>query len=145
MAFQAHDSPHTGIGVFDRKNPTMNVPGPFPLPLNEVLGTRSWDFEVQIAINMYINPSLFYRQMFVGARDGNLPEMLSGIHVTLRTPMPAVLFQAFMASVMVAVGDIDQLIDAFSASAWTFYGLAIGAVIIMRITHEDMPRSFEVS
>ena len=49
-----------------------------------------------------------------------------------------------MASVMIAVGSIDQLIDAFSASAWVFYGLAIGALLIMRITHEDVRRSFEV-
>lgn len=83
--------------------------------------------------------------MFVASRDGNLPELLSGVHVTFRTPMPAVLMQAFVAAVMIAIGDIDQLIDAFSASAWTFYGLAIGAVIIMRLTHEDVPRSFEVS
>ena len=45
---------------------------------------------------------------------------------------------------MIAVGSIDQLIDAFSASAWVFYGLAIGALLIMRITHEDIRRSFEV-
>jgi hypothetical protein len=45
---------------------------------------------------------------------------------------------------MIAVGSIDQLIDAFSASAWIFYGLAIGALLIMRITHEDVRRSFEV-
>lgn len=83
--------------------------------------------------------------MFVASRDGNLPEMFSGVHVTWRTPLPAVLLQAFMAAVMIAIGDIDQLIDAFSASAWTFYGLAIGAVIIMRLTHGDVPRSFEVS
>ena len=45
---------------------------------------------------------------------------------------------------MIAIGSIDQLIDAFSASVWIFYGLAIGALLIMRITHEDMHRSFEV-
>lgn len=36
------------------------------------------------------------------------------------------------------------MIDAFSASAWIFYGLAIGAILIMRITHEDVQRKFEV-
>lgn len=49
-----------------------------------------------------------------------------------------------MASVMVSIGSIDQLIDAFSASVWIFNGLAIGALLIMRITHEDKHRSFEV-
>ena len=112
---------------------------------------------------------LLRRQVFVALRDGTLPEMFSGVHVTFRTPMPALLlqvytiggrplgfrlpivhywwfdFQAFIGSVMIAIGNIDQLIDAFSASAWTFYGLAIGALLIMRITHEDVPRSFEVS
>ena len=46
---------------------------------------------------------------------------------------------------MIAVGSIDQLIDAFSASAWVFYGLSFGALLIMRITHDDVPRSFEVN
>lgn len=50
-----------------------------------------------------------------------------------------------MTSVMIAVGSIDQLIDAFSASAWVFYGLSFGALLIMRITHDDVPRSFEVN
>lgn len=45
---------------------------------------------------------------------------------------------------MVSIGSIDQLIDAFSASVWIFNGLAIGALLIMRITHEDKHRSFEV-
>ena len=54
------------------------------------------------------------------------------------------LLQTFISMVMVAVGNIDQLIDAFTASVWLFHGLAIGALLIMRITHQDVPRKFEV-
>lgn len=32
-----------------------------------------------------------YRQAFASSRDGILPEMFSGVHVTFKTPMPAVL------------------------------------------------------
>ena len=45
---------------------------------------------------------------------------------------------------MIAVGNIDQLIDAFTASVWLFHGLAISALFIMRLTHQDVPRKFEV-
>ena len=45
---------------------------------------------------------------------------------------------------MILVGTINQLIDAFNAASWVFYGLAIGGLLIMRITHEDVPRPFKV-
>ena len=54
------------------------------------------------------------------------------------------LFQATMATIMVSVGDISELIEAFSAAAFVFYMLVFISVLIMRVTHRDQPRLFKV-
>ena len=44
------------------------------------------------------NGSLFAstRVIFVAAREGHLPDFLSGLHVTARTPVPAIIMQVLM-------------------------------------------------
>lgn len=41
------------------------------------------------------NGSLFSatRVVFVAAREGHLPDFLSGLHVTAKTPVPAIILQ----------------------------------------------------
>ena len=56
-----------------------------------------------------------------------------------------VLLQAMMATIMIGVGDIGELIEAFSAAAFVFYMLVFIAVLIMRVTHRDKPRLFKVT
>ena len=50
---------------------------------------------VSISTFSSANGTLFSssRVVFVAAREGHLPEFLSGVHVTARTPIPAVLMQ----------------------------------------------------
>ena len=84
------------------------------------------------------------REIFVAARDGMLPEILCGVHVSFKTPMPAVLLQSVISAVYILMGNIDQLINAFSAALWLFYALGIFGIFIMRITHKDKHRPFKV-
>ena len=49
-----------------------------------------------------------------------------------------------MATIMISVGDIGELIEAFSAAAFVFYMLVFISVFIMRVTHRDQPRLFKV-
>ena len=49
-----------------------------------------------------------------------------------------------MATTMISVGDISELIEAFSAAAFVFYMLVFISVLIMRVTHRDQPRLFKV-
>ena len=49
-----------------------------------------------------------------------------------------------MATIMISVGDISELIEAFSAAAFVFYMLVFISVLIMRVTHRDQPRLFKV-
>ena len=54
------------------------------------------------------------------------------------------LFQAILATIMIIVGNIGELIDAFSAAAFVFYLLVFIALIILRVTHPKEPRPFKV-
>ena len=54
------------------------------------------------------------------------------------------LFQGVLATIMICVGDIGELIGAFAAAAFVFYLLVFIALIIMRFTHPNEPRPFKV-
>ena len=43
------------------------------------------------------------RVIFVAAREGHLPDFLSGVHGTARTPIPAILMQVSHKNVVVNV------------------------------------------
>ena len=57
---------------------------------------------------------------------------------------PLSLFQAALATIMITVGDISELIEAFSAAAFVFYMLVFIGLLIMRVTHRSEPRLFKV-
>ncbi|ROT74927.1 B(0,+)-type amino acid transporter 1 [Penaeus vannamei] len=77
------------------------------------------------------------RLCFVAAREGHMVDVLSYVHAKKLTPSPALLFNAFIALMMVIPSDIGSLIDFFSFTAWIFYGGAMLALIIMRRTMRD--------
>lgn len=83
------------------------------------------------------------RITFSAARDGLLPEFLSGIQKNFKTPLPATLMLFFMGSALLMVGDISDLIEGCSASVFLFYLLVIIGLIIMRFTHKEEPRLFK--
>ena len=58
---------------------------------------------------------------------------------------PSSLLQTFLASILIAVGNIDGFISAFNAMSWLQYGAAIFGIIIMRITCPDQPRPYKVT
>lgn len=46
---------------------------------------------------------------------------------------------------MVIPGDIGSLIDFFSFTAWIFYGLTVGSVIVLRFKRKEMERPLKVT
>ncbi len=46
--------------------------------------------------------------------------------------------------VLVIIGNIESIIDAFSALEWSLFGVAFFGLIVMRITEPDRPRPFKV-
>ncbi|TRY90860.1 hypothetical protein DNTS_020882 [Danionella cerebrum] len=72
------------------------------------------------------------RMLFVGAREGHLPAIFSMIHIRRQTPLPAVLLLYPLVIVMMARGEIFQLINFASFSRWLFIALATLGMIIHR-------------
>ena len=52
--------------------------------------------------------------------------------------------QNFMTGIFIVIGNIDSLINMFSAIQWMWYGTAVFGVIIMRLTRPHIHRPFEV-
>lgn len=113
-----------------------------------VLGIASFIIPLSVVFSTFgaANGSCFTggRIMYVAAREGHLPEFLSYIHTRQFTPIPSLIVSTFIACVMVLMGDIFALIDFFSFAAWTFYGIAMAALIVMRYTKKDAYRPYKV-
>ncbi|CAM4563385.1 hypothetical protein PO909_028772 [Leuciscus waleckii] len=84
------------------------------------------------------------RMLFVGAREGHFPVIFSMIHIRRQTPLPAVLFLYPLVIVMLARGEIFQLINFASFSRWLFIAMATLGMIIHRYRFPEHPRPFKV-
>ncbi len=55
-----------------------------------------------------------------------------------------VLFQNLAAAVYILIGNLENLINVFSATEWFWYGAGIFGLIIMRLTLPNKHRPFKV-
>ncbi|XP_037316804.2 cystine/glutamate transporter isoform X2 [Pungitius pungitius] len=84
------------------------------------------------------------RMIFVASREGQLPEVLSMIHVRRHTPLAAVIILYPMTMLQVFVGDIYSLLNFMSFLRWLFIGVVVLALIYLRYIKPDLPRPFKV-
>uniref|UniRef100_A0A668AR11 Si:ch73-352p4.8 n=1 Tax=Myripristis murdjan TaxID=586833 RepID=A0A668AR11_9TELE len=84
------------------------------------------------------------RMLFVGAREGHWPALFSMIHIRRHTPLPAVLLLYPLVVVMIATGEIYQLINFASFTRWFFIALATLGMLIHRHRFPLHPRPFKV-
>ncbi|XP_057180803.1 cystine/glutamate transporter [Triplophysa rosa] len=93
-----------------------------------------------------LNGGLFgaTRMLFVGAREGHMPVIFSMIHIRRHTPLPAILFLYPLVVIMIARGEIYQLINFASFSRWLFIALATLGMLIHRYRFPEHPRPFKV-
>ena len=61
------------------------------------------------------------------------------------SPGPALVLSGILTLIYIIPNDFDTLVNAFSFTAWLFYGLGIASVIILRFTHKEYSRPFKVS
>ncbi|CAC5409172.1 SLC7A9 [Mytilus coruscus] len=113
-----------------------------------VLGVMAFIIPLSVVFSTFgaANGSCFTggRVMFVAAREGHLPEVLSFVHTRQFTPLPSLVVSTLLACILVLMGDIFALIDFFSFAAWMFYGLTMLALIVMRYTQKDAYRPYKV-
>ena len=86
------------------------------------------------------------RNILSAARDGHLPQPLSFIHCKRCTPIPALLFQSFLATLWtICLGSqVVNLLMYFSVAMWVTYGAALIGVIVLRIRQPDLKRPYKV-
>lgn len=86
------------------------------------------------------------RLFYVGAREGHMPQVFTMKSVTHDTPMPAVIFTAFLSLVYLAISDnIFALMNCLSFCGWLAIGVAISVIPYLRWKRPDMPRPYKVN
>uniref|UniRef100_A0A3B5B0D1 Cystine/glutamate transporter n=1 Tax=Stegastes partitus TaxID=144197 RepID=A0A3B5B0D1_9TELE len=114
----------------------------------KLLGNFSIAVPVFVALSCYgsMNGSIFAlsRMFYVASREGQLPEVLSMIHIRRHTPLAAVLILYPMTMLQLFVGDIYSLLNFMSFLRWLFIGVVVLGLIYLRYTKPDLPRPFKV-
>ncbi|XP_062860627.1 cystine/glutamate transporter [Trichomycterus rosablanca] len=84
------------------------------------------------------------RMVLVASREGQWPALFSMIHVRRKTPVPAILLLYPIVIIVLARGEIFQLINFASFSRWLFIALVTLGLLIHRYRFPDHPRAFKV-
>ncbi|CAL8300863.1 unnamed protein product [Arctogadus glacialis] len=115
---------------------------------SRVMGSFSIVVPLFVAMSCFgsMNGCIFAisRMFFVASREGQLPEVLSMIHIRRHTPLAAVLTMYPMTLLQLFVGDIYSLLNFMSFLRWLFIGVAVLGLIYLRFTQPDLPRPFKV-
>jgi len=111
----------------------------------KTFGVMVWVVPVFVALSTFggVNGIIFTsaRLFFVGAQEGHLPAIVSFVHPTRGTPIPALLVLGALSLVMVALGDnVYLLINYVSFVLWSMVGAAVAGQLWWRYKRPDLPR-----
>jgi basic amino acid/polyamine antiporter, APA family len=84
------------------------------------------------------------RVYFAQAADGLFFRRFARIHPRFETPAFAIVMQGAWAAVLVVTGSYETLVDYALFATWLFYGLMIGAVMVLRRKRPDVPRPYRM-
>ncbi|TSL89892.1 Cystine/glutamate transporter [Bagarius yarrelli] len=114
----------------------------------KIYGNISVAVPIFVALSCFgsMNGSIFAisRMFYVASREGQLPDVLSMVHVRRHTPVAAVIIMYPLTMLLLFVGDIYSLLNFMSFLRWLFIGLAVVGLIYMRHTRPEMARPFKV-
>ncbi len=82
------------------------------------------------------------RVFFAMARDGVFFERFGRVHTRFVTPHVSILATGIWAMILSASGTFGQLADYVVFGQWIFFGLTVGAVIVLRRTRPGLPRPY---
>jgi APA family basic amino acid/polyamine antiporter len=84
------------------------------------------------------------RHPFAMARDGYFFAFAKRVQPLYRTPSGAIFFQACVAVLLVLTGTYQELYSFEMFAIWLFFALTAIALIRLRITEPELPRSYRV-
>jgi APA family basic amino acid/polyamine antiporter len=84
------------------------------------------------------------RVYFAQAADGLFFRKFAEVHPKYGTPGFAILAQGVWAALLLLTGSYETLIDYALFGIWVFYGLMIGAVMVLRKTQPNLPRPYRM-
>jgi len=111
-------------------------------------GSVNWLIPIFVALSTFggVNGTLFTsaRLFFAGADEGQLPQIFACIHAQKFTPVPALLLQCVISVFVLTTGSIYELITYVSFVLWVSTGVAVAALLRLRVTQPDLPRPIRV-
>jgi basic amino acid/polyamine antiporter, APA family len=88
--------------------------------------------------NVLTAPRVFYAM----ARDGLFFRKFAEVHPRLLTPHVSILATGAWAAVLSVTGTFEQLATYVVFGQWIFFGLTVGAVMVLRRTRRDLDRPY---
>lgn len=82
------------------------------------------------------------RVPYAMGRDGLFFRFTGEVDEKFRTPGGALVFQAYLASVLALTGTFEDLFSLFIFAQWIFYGLVVASVYGLRRREPDLPRAY---
>ena len=122
-------------------------------PLAEVMARAApwfptWAFVVITIIAVgntaLINYITCSRLLYGMARDKRLPEMLSRVHLTRRTPHTAIAVILVALIILVVIGNIGQLAEATVLLMLLVFGVVNSALVGLKLTEGEPKGGFEI-
>ena len=93
---------------------------------------------------LHSNFLAYPRVPFAMARDGYFFAFAKRVQPLYRTPSGAIFFQACVAVLLVLTGTYQELYSFEMFAIWLFFALTAIALIRLRITEPELPRSYQV-
>lgn len=84
------------------------------------------------------------RVYFAQARDGHFFRRFGQVHPRHQTPGFAIVAQGLWAAVLLLTGSYETLVDYAMFTTWLFYGLMVGAVMVLRRRRPDLSRPYRM-
>ncbi|KAG0721504.1 Y+L amino acid transporter 2 [Chionoecetes opilio] len=115
---------------------------------NLTLGVMAWTIPVFVACSISggLNGSTITssRLLFVSARRGHLPRLLSFVHIENNTPVTSLIFLTLMSMLMFVTSDVRVLINYLSFAGNLMALMCISSFFWFRVKHPDWPRPIKV-
>lgn len=84
------------------------------------------------------------RLFYVGAQEGQMPDVLSFLHMKRLTPIPSIMFTCFITLIYIQMGNVDSLISYLGFVQWFAICISVFIVILLRFTRPNAKRPVRV-